>query len=96
MEQTGVGWWLLLEDLDSAIANPTPDFPADQSCEHDEKPGAYLVPKYRHGQAGFGDSEPGALGKLLNLYGAEWAEAKSCHAIEKCTVEEEREVDQDQ
>lgn len=86
MEQSGVRRGLLLEYFDSTIAYPTPDFSSYQRRKHDEKPGSYLFSEYRHGQACFGDGEPGSFGQLFNLDGSKGTEEYSTKSVYETAI----------
>jgi hypothetical protein len=95
MEESGIGRRLLFENLDSAVADPSPDLTANKGREHDEEPGANFVPEYGHREAGLGNGEPGSFGELLDFHGAEPPKEYSRHRPEKQAIDEENEVHQD-
>lgn len=94
MEKPRVGRWLLLEELDSTVTYPAPDFSSNEGGKHDKKPGAYLFSKDGHCQARLGDSEPSALSKLLDFNGSQGAITDKSKAIYEATVKQQSEVDQ--
>ena len=93
MEEARVGGGLLLEDLEATVAYPAPDLARHEEGEHDEEPGADLLPEDGHGQAGLGDGDPGSVGELVDLDGAELAEAEALEAVHEGAVEDVDEVD---
>ena len=89
MEQTRVGGRLLLKDLDAAFADPAPDLARDERREHDEEERSDFFAKDGHSQACLGDGEPGTFVQLLDLDGAEGAEAEALEAVHKGAIEDE-------
>lgn len=92
MEESRVRGGLLLENLDPALANPSPDLARDQGGKHNEKPGANLFAEDGHGQACLGDGEPSLLIELLDLGGAKRAEAEALEAVHEDAVDDEYQV----
>jgi hypothetical protein len=61
MEQPGISRRLLLQELNAAFANPTPDLADQQRNEHDQKPASKFASEDGHGQTCLCDGEPSAL-----------------------------------
>lgn len=89
MEQAWVGGRLLLKDLDAAFADPAPYLARDQRREHEQEEGTDFFAEDGHGQARLGDGEPSAFVQLLDLDGAEGAEAEALEAVHQGTIEDE-------
>lgn len=95
VEQSRVGGRLLLKDLDPAFAYPAPYFARDKRREHEQEEGADFFAEDGHGQTCLGDGEPGAFVQLLDLDGAEGAEAEALEAVHEGSIEDEDQVRED-
>lgn len=95
MKQSRVCRWLLLENLDPSLAYPFPYLARHQGREHDEEPCSDLLPEDRHGQACFRHGKPCLFVELLDFDGSEPAITQPLEAIDKCTIYEEDEIDED-
>lgn len=95
VEKSRISGWLLLEDLDPALADPSPDLACDQGGKHDQKESADLFAEYGHGEAGLGDGKPGLFVELFDLDGAKGTEAEPLQSVHEGAVHEEDQVDED-
>lgn len=88
VKQAWVRRRLLLEDLDSSITYPSPDFARHKSREHDEEPSADLLPENGHGEACLSDGEPCSFRKLFHFDGTEVTVEYACKSVDEAAVEQ--------